>query len=448
MTAVAHAYRYARPSALSQDAQPQLTLATSSPQGADNRHPHFFEGRLLQPRLCAQLLSAVHLVVGARFYTPANSVARAIQLADPVVTADGQKLRFEGFSSCCSCYVRADLLPNSYSGEVIGKGTTNVDFNAPMRAALARLRDTDGLGLSVGSAGLTLHTAGNEVVERKVDLPRRWLRGMVEVQACQAGMRRCFTLKGLDALRMVRSLPKASTSRTPLWIVPSPGGAFTTTRAHAQGVRVSDTTRLRVLEALLPKATSLTVYADEAQQTSAWVLDFPGARLSLVLSAQTWRGFSGEGQALSALMRMADNPAVAPVKAQLAWQTLLKTQDLATRLTLPVSDIEDSLHILGASGLVGFDLAEGGYFHRVLPFDLSSLEDLQPRLAGARQLVAEGSVRVLQREPVDARVSSGSTEYSVRGSEDDLHCTCPWYAKHQGERGPCKHVLAVLASVN
>ncbi|MDR3107935.1 MAG: SWIM zinc finger family protein [Bifidobacteriaceae bacterium] len=22
-------------------------------------------------------------------------------------------------------------------------------------------------------------------------------------------------------------------------------------------------------------------------------------------------------------------------------------------------------------------------------------------------------------------------------------CTCPWYLKHQADRGPCKHVLAV-----
>jgi hypothetical protein len=448
LSAVAHAYRYAHASAtVTEPAGPRLSLATSSPQtDGSAAHPHFFEGRLLQPRLCAELLSAVHLVVGSRFFTPANSVARAIALADPVVTAGGELLRFEGFSACCSCYVRVDLLPESYDGQVVGKGTTNVDFNAPMRAALARLRDADGLSLSVGRDALTLESGGSEVVERKVALPLRWLRGMVEVQSYLAGMRRRFELKGLEALRFFRTLPKASTSRTPLWMVPSPKGPFTTTRPHPQGVRVTDTSRLRVLEALLPKAQGLVVHADEAQQASAWVLGFPGARLTLALSAEPWRGFSGEGQALRALMRMNDERAVAQVRAQLNWQPLIDTPALAQMLGAAVSSVDDSLRILGASGLVGFDVAEGRYFHRVLPFDLSSVEDMHPRLADARELLARGAVSIAKSSPLEAQVASGGTVHSVREIDGELRCTCPWYAKHQGERGPCKHVLAVEAT--
>ncbi|MET3177322.1 UNVERIFIED_ORG: hypothetical protein ABIC43_000461 [Variovorax guangxiensis] len=448
MSAVAHAYRYAHASAaLAEPSGPRLSLATSSPQADGGAaHPHFFEGRLLQPRLCAELLSAVHLVVGSRFFTPANSVARAIALADPVVTAGGELLRFEGFSSCCSCYVRVDLLPDSYDGQVVGKGTTNVDFNAPMRAALARLRDADGLALSVGRDALTLQSGDSEVVERKVALPLRWLRGMVEVQSYLAGMRHRFELKGLEALRFLRTLPKASTSRTPLWVVPSPKGPFTTTRPHPQGVRVTDTSRLRVLEALLPKARSLAVHADEAQQASAWVLDFPGARLTLALSAEPWRGFSGEGQALRALMRMDDERAVSQVRAQLNWQALIDAPALARTLDIAEASVEDSLRILGASGLVGFDVVERRYFHRVLPFDLSSVEDMHPRLADARELMARGAVTIAKTSPVEAQVNSSGTAYSVREIDGELRCTCPWYAKHQGERGPCKHVLAVEAT--
>lgn len=449
MNTVAHAYRYAHASdALGDGTGAHLRLATSSAQ-ADGvvANPHFFEGRLLQPRLTAELLSAVHRVVGTRFFTPANSVARAITLADPVVTAGGERLRFEGFSGCCSCYVRVDLLPDAYDGQVVGKGTTNVDFNAPMRAALARLREADGLSLSVGRDALSLQSGGCEVVERKVALPLRWLRGMVEVQSYLAGMQHRFELKGLEALRFFRTLPKASTSRTPLWVVPAPSGPFTTTRPHAQGVRVTDTTRLRVLEALLPKARSVAVYADAGQQTSAWVLDFGGARLTLALSAETWRGFSGEGQALRALMRMGDAAAaVTPLRAQLNWQASLDADALATTLALPRARIEDGLRILGASGLVGFDLAEGRYFHRVLPFDLSSVEDMHPRLADARDLMAQGAVTLLKSSPLDAQVHSSGTVHSVREVDNELRCTCPWFAKHQGERGPCKHVLAVEAA--
>ena len=40
-------------------------------------------------------------------------------------------------------------------------------------------------------------------------------------------------------------------------------------------------------------------------------------------------------------------------------------------------------------------------------------------------------------------VSSGDAEYVVRLEDGVMRCTCAWYAKHRGERGPCKHVLAV-----
>ena len=50
-------------------------------------------------------------------------------------------LRFEAFSACCSTYGRVDLLPRAVEGEWLGRGTTNVDFNAPMRAALAKIQD-------------------------------------------------------------------------------------------------------------------------------------------------------------------------------------------------------------------------------------------------------------------------------------------------------------------
>ena len=56
-----------------------------------------------------------------------------------------------------------------------GRGTTNVDFNATMRAALARIRDGDKVELSVGAKAVELCRDAETVVERKVPLPLRWL---------------------------------------------------------------------------------------------------------------------------------------------------------------------------------------------------------------------------------------------------------------------------------
>ena len=446
MSVVPQAFRYAHPSFVSEAARPRLTLSTALPEGGSP--PRFFEGHIRAPRQVAELLTAVHLVVGSRFFTPANTVAKAIALADPVVTSGGGLLRFEGFSSCCSTYVRADLLPQAYDGKVISKGTTNVDFNAPMRAALARVRDEAGLELAVGPDDVTLRSGSAEVTERKVELPTRWIRGLVEVQSCLAAMRHRFEVSGLEALRFLRTLPRASTSRTPLWIAPGPAGLFTTTRAIANGVRVTDARRMRVLESLLPRARSLAVFADDAQQASAWVLDFGDARLTLALSPEVWRGFSGEGQALRALLHASTHSSgtLAHVRAALQWQPRLDAAALAGELTLAVDAVEDALRVLGACGLAGFDLTEGHYFHRVLPFDLSVVEDMHPRLTGARELIDSGAVDIVKAAPFEATVRSGDVAHRVREKAGELHCTCPWFAAHQGQRGPCKHVLAAEAS--
>jgi hypothetical protein len=99
-----------------------------------------------------------------------------------------------------------------------------------------------------------------------------------------------------------------------------------------------------------------------------------------------------------------------------------------------------ALAALGSRGLVGYDAAAGAYFHRELPFDLDRVADLHPRLLDARRLVAEGGVR---REGASvARVRETDTEQHVRRGPDGDRCTREWWAKHQGERGPCKHVLA------
>ena len=443
MAQFAHTYRYIEPSRLDFAEGAKLSLATSSPGAA--AHPHFFEGALHQPQLAAQLLSAVHLLVGSRFFTPANSVGLAIALADPVVTAGGGTLRLEGFSACCSTYIRVDIEPQAYAGDVVGKGTTNIDFNAPMRAALAKVRDADGLALSVGRTEFALRTAGTQVLEKKVELPERWLRSMVAVQAYQAAMHKVFEVSAVAGLRFLRSLPKASTSKMPLWVVPGPQGLRTTTQGDSGGVRFTDSTRLRLLENLLPKAKSLSLFTDDQAQASAWCVDFGPMRLTLVLSAEVWRGFSGEGQALHALVLADDSHPASLVRAQLHWQDTLRAGVMAQQLGWPAPAVDRALQVLGASGLLGFDLTHQAYFHRVLPFDLSLLEDMHPRLADARALLQSNSVQLLSSAPLDALVHSADVSYRVREQEGLLRCTCPWFAKHQGERGPCKHVLAALA---
>ena len=181
MSAIAYDYHYRFASELHAGRTgSQLRLATC---GGAEENPVFFQGRSLHPRRTADLLRGLMEIVHARFSIPPNMLARILALADPVVTSSEQRLRFEGFSGCCSTYARVDLLPEAVEGKTVGRGTTNVDFNPPMLAALTRIRDADRVELEVGRDELQLARGAQTVVEKKVRLPLRWLRGFVEVQA-------------------------------------------------------------------------------------------------------------------------------------------------------------------------------------------------------------------------------------------------------------------------
>ncbi len=449
--ALAYDYRYQYPSLLEEghgSAGASLRLATCS--AGSERHPHFFEGRLLRPGRAAELLRTLVEVVQSRFHIPAATLARILALADPIVTGSGELLRFEGFSACCSTYGRVDLLPDAIAGTWHGRGTTNVDFNAPMRAALARVRDSDRVGLAVGSDLVSLSRGSDSVVERKVALPVRWLKGLVEVQAYQARMVRKLEVPGFEAARFLRSLPRGSAT-TSGHVVPSGRGLRLSQVAAGDGIRVGGVQRLHILDDLARHAKMLRIYADTQNEASAWELVLDEARFTLVLSPDVSRGFSGEGQVLAELAGESWKEALPRVRAALNWDRRIEPVAVAARCELQRDNIVAALAALGARGLVGYDLAEGAYFHRELPFDLDKVDALQPRLVDAKKLVATGAVRIERndrdRGQIEAAVRGSEVEHIVRISPDSERCTCPWYAKHRTDRGPCKHILAVQMTI-
>ncbi len=440
---VEQVYRYRYASELDRERK-TLRLATWSP-GSDE-HPHFFTGALVRPERTAKLLLSLMGIVQSRFHIPSAMLGRLIALSDPVATSSDERLRFEGFSACCGAYARLDLHPKSVSGERFGRGTTNVDFNQPMLSALATVRGSDRVSIAVGSDGVTLQTTRGEVFEKKVRLPLRWLKGFVEVQACQRRMQRVIDVPGPEAARFLRTLPRMKTNRRATWIVPSGRGLrISQVKPRGTAVRVGGLERLRALERLATDARNLQIHADETTGATGWVMVFDDCRFHLLVSPEVWRGFSGEGQALSSLAGKEWKGVLRRVQAQLNWNAVVNLAELAKRAAVEESVAQDALAALGARGLVGFDLDAAAYFHRELPFDLSTVEKMQPRLKGARKLVADQRVRIERRsaDSVEAFVASGNVEHRVRLTAEQGKCSCPWYAKHQSDRGPCKHVLAV-----
>jgi hypothetical protein len=437
--AINYSYRYQRESYVEAAVDgPSLKLATS---GGAAANPRLFAGRVLRPVLFADALLAVGAVARSRFHIPPAMLARILLLADPVATAASDRLRFEAFSSCCSTYARLDLLPGSTSGELLGAGTTNVDLRAGVRAALAGVHEGVALGLDVGLDALSIEVDGVAHVERKVALPPRWVRGFLEVQAIQSTMRPRFQIDGAALRRFLRALPRGATK--PVHIRMQGKDLVIGHRETADSMQVGSPERLRLLERLATHTTALRVFG-ASDGSTAWCVDLPEARFTLALSAEAWRGFSGEGRALDALAAAPDDGLLSRLRAELAWQSTLAPAVLAESLGRDAASIEAGLAVLASSGLVGYDVAEGVYFHRVLPFAADRVERSEPRLARARLLVADGTVAL---EPglgpeVVAWVKGRTAEYRVRLGATESACTCPWWGKHPGDRGPCAHMLA------
>ncbi len=441
MTSLAHRYLYAEPSnvvSLAHAQGAELRLATSSVHG---EHPHFFRGRIQQPRLIADLLLVLMQVVRTHFWQP-----RPAQL-DPVVTASEPCLRFEGFSGCCGVYARVDLQASAFDAEIGGRGTTNVDFNEPMRTALGRLRDDERVALAVGRAGVELERRddGDTVVEKRVRMPMRWVKGFSEVQAYQPGLAAFQTLDGGAARQFLRGLPRQASGA--LHLARSGKALRVTPVASRDTARAGGLQRLRVLEPLLSRIDALTVWSDPVSGTSGWEAHFPHARMFLLLSPDTQRGFSGEGQALATLAGGHGEAALARVRAELRWQSELDPALLAAKTKLGVAEVTAALTALGTRGLAGFDVHAQRYFHRELPFDLERIEALQPRLIDARALIKEGKVSATvlagsTQDEASFTVAGSSATHLVRLAASGDRCSCPWFSRHRGERGPCKHILA------
>ncbi|MCB1248753.1 MAG: SWIM zinc finger family protein [Acidimicrobiales bacterium] len=421
---VEHIYRYLRPSTASPGADGvEVTLATA---GGCDAHPWLAEGFVASPRPVARSLLLVAKVAATRFWMPPSMVAAAVAAADPVVTVADEVVRFESCSLCCGVYCRLDLDADAFDGVLHRPGTTNVDLNPPVRAELARVGGRDPLRLAIGNDALEVTTLSGSIVERRVPLPARWVRGFAEVGVAMAGLEPVATLGSAHARRLLDSLP-ASAGRGVSWVVPAGDGLRLASRAAPGGAPVGGPERARVLRDLAPFVRSLTVYGDRRStagtSTTVWSVGLDGARVSIALSPSASRGFSGEGGLLLALARAHDGSGAA-----------VRANDPVVR---PLDEVQRAL-----AGRAGYDVDRASWFARELPFDRAALAGRVRRLRDAQDLVADGGVAVTA--PGTARVASGEAVYGVRLVEGRWRCTCPWWGRHGDERGPCKHIVATV----
>lgn len=408
----------------------------------------FFKGELTYPYQTAKCLRALSNLVGSRFYIPPAMLERILREADPVITTSEQVLRFEGFSSCCSCYGRLDIDANGFTASKLASGTTNVDFQAAMRAALSRVRQHDALKLSIWHDKIELQSDYETMREHKVKMPFRWMKGFAEVQAQQVDGTLAFTLNKGQAIRFFRSLPRQKV-RENVWVGKQGNSVRLSSRPLANAIKSKGLERLQLIEDLLPISDELRVYTDENLSFSTWVLRMGALTYSFCISSEPWRGFSGEGKLLESLALEYQKQLVAELNAQLHWQQNISLETFERSFQVNPAKIKVALSILASQGKLGYDIFHKTYFHRVLPFNHLLSDKIYSRLVNARELVRNDAIKIVkQGEPCIAMVLSNHNQHRVELAHEDHKCTCPWYSKYQHTRGPCKHILATLIFQN
>ena len=435
-------YAYPRPSALVSSPDSDRLFLSKFNEEKKKQGACFFWGRLTDPYHTARCLITLSKIVQSNFMLTAEELSR---IKDPIVTSGNGKIRMEAFSVCAGVYARTDIMEGGHDGEFLENGTTNVDFNIPLVTALNQIQQSDQLVLSVGDKEVGFHKEGESIIERKVPLPTKWIKGLTTVQHFLAESEEVAVLTRVQALALFRTV-RMSKVKTDYHLVKRGTKYQFSPSAHNSLACVGGMHRLALLQPLLPMISALRIYRHEHDQAVSFVLEMGEVHFTFSISRNYFRGFSGEGAVLDDLIE--DLPADL-ISAFDHYSFANQEYDhISTTMAhdLDFSKIEKLSAKLAAMGLLGYDLQVRKYYYRRLPFKLNRILSLNPRLKGAQKLLEEHKVLIKKR-------SGDRVEASVKGSQgfdhfvllegDTEKCTCLWYSRHQGERGSCKHVLAV-----
>jgi hypothetical protein len=405
-----------------------------------------------------------------------NHNRQAWIVLDPIVSVQSDATFFEAFSLDESTYARVTL-PHSatVSREEPQRGTTNIDFSVPLERELSRTRSYRPLHLTVGAKSVGLATEVSSIVERKIDLPETWVRGLVEVQAALALAPTTITIDSLvlaDILARLeaererhgpRSLAISLVPGAPVQITVEPwGDVFTASREPFTGstpleVKVWGRRRLRVLKDLLPLVPQVTVRLIDSGMPSFWTVELDGIELTIGLSGWTSQDWAGRAR-FSAIIpaSAADDDQAATAARELESREAMSVDDLVQAINIEPGQARLLLQRLCVAGTAMFDPSSGRYRWRALFPDVDLTADTGAGLEERKgvELFRQKAVLVSSdgfegAERVMATTVQGSErEYKVvlRRDEDDrvtyATCDCSHFRYHKLRQGPCRHIIA------
>jgi hypothetical protein len=401
-----------------------------------------------------------------------------IQL-DPIVSVQDDATFFEGFSVDESVYGRVRLAHKSLDlSEAIKPGTTNIDFSIPLEREFSRIRTYRPLDLTVGAQAVQIETEVGAAIEKKIDLPDSWVRGLVEVQS--ALMLSPVTLRlspafvadivaRLEAEKEKhgpRSVKFRLTPNEPVSVEIEPWGTVVVdhssnyTGSRPEEIRVWGRRRLLILKDVLPDATSLDVRLLGSGMPSFWTVHVDEVELTIGLSGWTALDWAGRAR-FSALMPSAD------VSTQLMTQAaaLLKSSgrispaQLAGTADVNETEARGALQKLCMLGKAMFDPDTASFRWRELypEFDLTKLsapaleerKGIELHVSGAVSIqtdCVENGNRIRVATVSDSTERTTTIETDPDGRVTYAECTCGHFRANKLREGPCRHIVALSLS--
>ncbi|HEV7129035.1 MAG TPA: hypothetical protein VGN32_16505, partial [Ktedonobacterales bacterium] len=369
-------------------------------------------------------------------------------------------------------------------------GTTNIDFNAGLRDALASLRSSRRTLFRVGAGGFGVSTTvgadTQDHFERKVEVPDEWVKGFIQVQGALAMRPFVFDARPADLLTAIAyfqdnkppSLPHGLRFEfqpdAPIAIALEPWERrFPLRGTHYTGyprtVRLWGRKRLDLLARVLPYAQRVTIGVLGRGLPHLYVCHCGPYQFTLGLSGWSANDWSRDAAFdLLAPRALPDAPRANQVYAYLTEHLAARSSDIANNTGVPRPEVEQALFQLCRAGRVMADPISERYRLRELfgtPLDVDTLFAPDPRQATAQRLFATGHVTLRDLLPPERNTDhpretraeatvEDDVPYTVIAAVDDSgrlrfgHCGCRFFQDNLMSRGPCVHIMAARLAVD
>ena len=395
---------------------------------------------------------------------------------DPLLTVHPDEISIEVFSKDESAWARLAIKNTSLTDRTAAHGSTFVELTKETLGDVESIPAYRPLVLEARPGGGDVSATR----DRSYDVPHAWLRGFLQVQSAATLPATVCTLAPIDLYNVLLQLRLKKAKNPPRglrfelvpgekpriviepWevVLESHGPVFAGSAPKI--ARLFGRNRLALLQRLLPWATGVRVHVLGAGLPSFFVVELPGATLTLGLSGWTESSWAS-AVAFDALMpSSSDTGLLTLLERSLNTDGPQTIESLVAKAKKPAADVRGALQRLCLRGQVAFDIADGVYrprsiFGEAVSDDVTAFGSERERTAH-RLLSSKGAVTVTKlhdrgHDGIDVvgevkdksadRVYAPRFTTDVEGRISDAWCSCPHFRRTGVREGPCEHMIAL-----